>query len=166
MEPGSMIFVFETKYGKIAVLNCVDAHYELIRVLKHEVDFVINPRYDVDREYAFQRKADILIDQPDGSHDHAFILQVNASKAVAGDSTGGGGTGIIGYEHKYRLNKYRSDGLRPEDEIKYKICQAKDEMMLIVDLSVGEGSKKRTKMGNWYRHDGKSWKPLKSKSIW
>jgi hypothetical protein len=106
MKQGDEILVFQTKCGKISVLTCIDFEYERSRVYEHDVSLIINPRHDIDREYTFQ-KIDKDIDLPDASNRSAFILQVNAATVKWGEDKGGGGTCIIGYEKKYRLEKYK-----------------------------------------------------------
>ena len=167
MEPGNRLFVFQTKSGKISVLTCVDFDYELTNIISnYDLDFIINHRFDIDREHTFQEKANIIIDRPDGSRYPAFILQVNPKKTEWGKYKGGGGTIIIGWEHTHRITKYIADGLRPNDEIKYKIYEAKDEMMLIAELKIGALTDRRTRVCNWYRYDGKHWALLEDKGIW
>ena len=168
MSKGDRLFIIQTKFGKILVLNCVDFDKEFYRICNEEVDIVINPRYDIDKEHVFQKRGDAQFDQPDGSKLSTFILHVNCVKAKWADSEGGGGSCILGYEHKYRLKKYELDGLRPKDKIKYKICQAQDEMICIASLKVGSSTEKRVKMGNWFVYDSneRCWNLLQDKGIW
>ena len=164
MKQGNEILVFQTKCGKISVLTCIDFDYERIGIYEHDVNLIINPRYDIDREYTFQ-KIDKDIDLPDGSNAFTFILQVNAARVEWGKDKGGGGTCITGYERRYRLERYKSEGLRPKDGIKYKICQAKDEMMIMAELNITPTTGKRVKMSDWYKYDGKCWNKTSS-NIW
>jgi hypothetical protein len=165
MKQGTEILVFQTKCGKISVLTCIDFDYEHNGVYEHDVNIILNPRCDIDRDYTFQ-KIDRDIDLPDGSNAPAFILQVNAARVEWGEDKGGGGTCIIGYEKRQRLERYKREGLRPEDGIKYKICQAKGEMMIIAELNITPTTgKKRVKMSEWYKYDGKYWKKS-SRNVW
>ena len=166
MRCGDRIFVFQTKWGRIAVLNCIDFDKEYVTVASQDLDLVVNIRYDLDSEHGFQRRADICVDRPDGSRSSTFMLQVNAKRIEYDDSVGGEGTVIIGYEHKYRLARYKQDGLRPKDDVRYKIYQARREMLLMADLNISETTRRRTKTGNWYIYDTGSWKKLKDKRIW
>ena len=168
MNRGDELYIIQTKFGKISVLNCIDFDEELHRILNEKVDIIINPRCDIDKEHTFQKRADIEIERPDGSKLHTFMLQVNTMKVNWGESEGGGGTCIFGYEHKYRIEKYKKDGLRPNDNIKYKICQAMDEMILIADFKIAPSTEKRINMGNWHKYDEnkKCWKIIKNKRIW
>ena len=52
------------------------------------------------------------------------------------DKSGYGGSCIIGKEHKDILKKLRDDGLKPKDDIKYKLCQLDGEIMIIADLNI------------------------------
>ncbi len=175
LKKGNNLFIFQTKYGIISVLMCVDFDYEYAHVSEYvkskinkQLNLVINPRCDIDSEHKFQAKSNLSIDLPNGSRSPTFILHINAKRVVWGNNKGGGGTTIIGYEHIHRIEKYKKDGLRPEDEIKYKIYEAKDEMMLIADLNfnIEEITERRTKAHNFYKHDGKGWKVLGNKRIW
>jgi|GEM_PF-2091819 len=168
MKKGDKIFIIQTKFGIISVLNCIDFDKEFYHLCDEKVDIIVNPRWDIDREYIFQKRADGHIDQPDGSKLHTFILHINCMKAEWAGSVGGGGSCILGYEHRYRLEKYMLDGLRPNDKIKYKICQAQDEMICIASLKVGSITEKRVKMGNWFKYDSneRRWDLLQDKGIW
>lgn len=169
MKPGNKIIIFETKYGKIAVLTCVDFDREFTRIVNN-CDLIINPRYDLDKEHKFQRIADLSIDREDGSRSPTFILQINPKKTRWGSINGGRGTTIIGFEHTYRMTRYRNEGLRPKDGIKYKICEGKDETIIIADIRIGGylPTAKRTNMDrcNWYRYESKRWRILNNKDIW
>jgi len=187
MKKGKRIFIFQTKKGLICPLVCIDFDKKLHEILDYvnqfnkPLNFIINPRCDMDREHQFQVKSSIVIDQPDGSRIPTFILHVNIAKwgnsegnpkiAKWDNSGGGGGTAIICFEHNYRITKYIADGLRPRDEVKYKIFEAKDEMMLLADLNINANANifaERTSVVNcnWYRHDGKEWVKLNDKRIW
>ena len=175
LKRGNNLLIFQTKYGIISVLMCVDFDYEYARISEYvkskinkPLNLVINPRCDIDNEHKFQAKSNLSIDLPDGSRSPTFILHINAKRVVWGNNIGGGGTTIIGYEHIHRIEKYKTDGLRPEDEIKYKIYEAKDEMMLIADLNLNieEITGRRTNIHNFYEHDSKGWKVLDDKRIW
>ncbi len=173
MKEGQNLFLFDTKWGLISVLTCADFDNEYDRICQYAarelgrpLDITINPRYDIDKDYRFQDRSDLSIERPDASRNSCFILHVNANDIQWGDRKGGGGTTIVCYEHVYRLTKYKNDGLRPNDKVKYKICQARGEMMLTADLKIGAGQKQRIKMGDWYRHQNKRWQPLTNKDIW
>ena len=86
MKKGKRIFIFQTKKGLICPLVCIDFDKELHRILDYvnqfnkPLNFIINPRCDMDREHQFQVKSSIVIDQPDGSRIPTFILHVNIAK--------------------------------------------------------------------------------------
>lgn len=167
MEPGNSLLIFQTKYGKVSVLNCVDFDYEIDNILNNSgVDIIINFRLDIDKDHNFQKRSDTIVDRPDGSRNPVSILHINSRIAEWGSSRGGGGTSIISLEHPHRLQKYKVDGLRPNDGIKYKVCEAKDEMLLIAEINLKEKSEKRTRMGNWYIYKENEWKVIDSKCIW
>ncbi len=173
LKRGDRLFFFQTKYGLVSVLTCIDYDLEYYRMSEYvkrrtnkPLDIVINPRCDIDKEHNFQARSSLDIDRPDGSRSHTFILHINVKKAVVGNTIGGGGTSIICSEHRYRIENYREHGLRPSDGAKYKICEAKDEMILIADLQIAPSTERRTKMGEWYRHYGGHWKRLDDRSIW
>ncbi|NAS89258.1 hypothetical protein C4E24_05910, partial [ANME-1 cluster archaeon AG-394-G21] len=172
LKCGDKLFVFQTKYGVISVLTCIDFDKNLRDVkdflsqMNKQLNFVINPRWDIDSEYNFQAKSSLDVDLPNGSRSPTFMLHVNARRTEWANRVGGGGTTIIAFEHIYRIEKYKQDGLRPKDSIKYKIGEAKDEMILIASLNISQTMQRRTEMGNWYRYDGKCWKKLEDRSIW
>jgi hypothetical protein len=45
-----------------------------------------------------------------------------------------GGTCTIGSENRKMINRLISEGYRQDDSIKYKLCEANGEMILIADL--------------------------------
>ncbi len=163
---GNKLFIFQTKCGKISILTCIDFDYENAQISKFDLNFIINLRCDPNKEHAFQRWADVPLDRPDGSRSPTFILQVNTAKFKFGPAKGGGGTAIIGCEHPYLIERYKHEGLRPKDAIKYKIFQARDEMMLIADLNIVQTTERRTKSWNWYKYKDNNWNKLDNKGIW
>jgi predicted amidohydrolase len=167
LEPGETIFVFQTEYGCVSILNCVDFDYEFKKVLdKYKVDIIVNFRCDVDKDLTFQQKANLVIDMPDGSRNQIYILHVNPKDVAFGKARGGGGTSIICYEHMLRLERYKIDGIRPNDGIKYKICEAKGEMMLMAKINIEETSSKRTEICDWYKYNGMDWELMDNFCIW
>jgi tetratricopeptide (TPR) repeat protein/predicted amidohydrolase len=165
MIEGDKIFVFATKWGKAAVLTCVDFDDEHWRIKEEKVNLIINPRYDIDKEHTFQKL--MRIDETDGSRCPAFVLQVNPKKTVFGESAGGGGTCVIGNEHPYQITHYKNEGLRPKDDVKYKIFEAKGETILIADLRLDETTKQRTKPGKqWYKYNKGRWEGFDYRGIW
>jgi len=172
LKCGDKLFVFQTKYGVISVLTCVDFDEnwrdvkDFLSRMNKQLNFVINPRWDIDSEHNFQAKSSLDVDLPNGSRSPTFMLHINAKRTEWANRVGGGGTTIIASEHTYRIEKYKRDGLKPKDSIKYKICEAKDEMILIASLNISQTMQRRTEMGNWYRYDGKCWKKLEDRSIW
>ena len=171
LKKGDKLLILQTKYGIISVLTCIDFEYEYyhisnyIKQMNKQLNFLINPRYDIDREHRYQTKSNLEMELPDGSRAPTFILHINPKTTKYGETIGGGGTTIICNEHIYRIEKYKTDGLRPNDNIKYKIYQAKDEMLLIADLNIVPTTERRTKKCEWYSYDDRLWKKL-NKSYW
>jgi len=82
-----------------------------------------------------------------------------------------GGTCIIGKEHKILLDRLRNNRLKPEDDIKYKLCQADGEMMIIADLNIkmkappvdlphNYKGRIKTPKERWYKYEREDWSPL------
>jgi tetratricopeptide (TPR) repeat protein/predicted amidohydrolase len=134
MKNGRRIIVFQTKYGRFVVLVCMDFKEELHEVLHNpneemrNVDFVIVPEYNSDVQL-FQK----LGDQACQDDNFPYILQANALR-VFGQEVGG--TCIIGMDHRGALMRYKMEQLKPEDDIEYKLIEAKNESMIIVDLDI------------------------------
>lgn len=135
MRRGKENFVFQTAYGKFAVLICFDYREKVSKILDNldekikKVDFIIVPEYNKDIE-TFQTQADADCRKKP----FPYILQVNVWKIEDKEI---GGTCIIGTEHNDSLKGYKKDGYRPTDEkIKYKLIEAKGEMMIIADLDI------------------------------
>ncbi|MCE7698157.1 MAG: hypothetical protein K8E24_004765 [Methanobacterium paludis] len=167
MESGNTINIFQTKYGKIVVFICIDFdRYFFPHINDLNLDFVINPRLDIDKEHRFHKKADIIIDKDDGSREYAFMLQTNAYKTKWGTRNGGGGTAIIGYEHIHRIEKNINWGMRPKKGVKYNLYEVKGELMLITDLKIGPETGRRSKFINWYKYESNQWKALDDNQIW
>ena len=178
MRKGNDIFIFQTKKGSICVLNCIDFDEEHLNILRYvnqvigkPLNFIVNLRYDIDPEHRFQERSSIVIERPDGSRIPTFILHVNAKRTKWGNDEGGGGTTIICFEHKHRIAKYIADGLRRRDDVRYKIFEAKGEMLLLADLNIGANTNifaERTSVAtcSWYKHNGKEWVRLNDKKIW
>jgi len=178
MRKGKDIYIFQTKKGSICVLNCIDFDEEHLNILRYvnqvinkPLNFIVNLRYDIDTEHRFQERSSIVIERPDGSRIPTFILHVNAKRAKWGDEEGGEGTAIICFEHKHRIAKYITDRLRPKDDVKYKVFEARGEMILTADLNISTNTNifaERTSVVNcgWYRHNGKEWVKLNNKKIW
>jgi len=166
MVCGNRLLAFQTSFGSICVLTCIDYDEEQRRIEKQRVDLIINPRFDPDEKHGFHTRANISIDRPDGSRNPTFSLFVNAEDTSPGQAQGGGGTAIFGFEHKYRIATYKSGGLRPKDNLEYKIFQARNEMMLIADLRIGDTTERRTRTANWYMFKENSWMRLMEKGIW
>lgn len=154
------IKIFATENGKIkfGVLICIDYLSESHRLYHYEndeikgVNFIFNPSFnlDVDR---FQKRADL--DCEDYPVD---IMQTNVMKY--------GGTCIIGVEYERYLNRLIDEGYKPgEDSIKYKLCQADGEMMIIANLhtkgvEVPVGIKAKPRIGGilQYKYENEGWR--------
>jgi len=133
MKCGRKNFVFQTRYGKFVVLICFDYQRLVSRILDasdekiRSVDFIIVPEYNKDID-TFQTQADADCRK----NPFPYILQVNAVKI---ENVEIGGTCIFGMEHKNFLDRYENDGFRPTGD-KYKLIEAKGEMMIIVNLDI------------------------------
>ncbi|MGD2072199.1 MAG: tetratricopeptide repeat protein, partial [Candidatus Thorarchaeota archaeon] len=134
MKKGKKIFALKTKCGTFAVLICIDYLKEGHRIVFNSnkeirsVDFIIVPTYNEAKE-RFQKKGDV--DCQEGSH--PYILQVNPWRIEDKEV---GGTCVIGTEHKGALKRYKDTGLKPDDDIQYKLIEPQEESMIIVDLDI------------------------------
>ena len=129
MRSGNILYIFQTKCGRFSVLTCIDYVDQSYRICRHKdkiVDFIINPCYDRNI-FRFQYRCNSDCEDYDIN-----VIQVNK----APDKSGYGGSCIIGKEHKDILNKLIGDGLKPKDDIKYKLCQLDGEIMIIADLNI------------------------------
>jgi hypothetical protein len=166
MECGNKIFLFDTDFGKIVVLNCVDFDYEFYEIMKCSSNFIINPRYDIDPDHKFQQISNFQIDRPDGSRSNVFFMHVNASKTKWGDRAAGEGSSIIGNEHYHRIQKYIEWGYRPEDKTKYKLFEARGENLLIAKLNLNNNTERRSKLCRCFNFFNNSWIPIEKCRIW
>ena len=134
MKKGKKIFVFETKFGKFVVLICIDYRKEVHRILHNpnkkirNVDFIIVPQYN-ENVKSFQEHGN----QACQEDNFPYITQVNAWKVFDREV---GGTCVIGMEHKDALKRYKMEGLKPDDNIDYKLIEAKGERIMIIDLDI------------------------------
>ena len=129
MRSGDILYIFQTKCGRFSVLTCidyVDQSYRICRYRDKIVDFIINPCYDRNI-FRFQHRCNSDCEDYDIN-----VIQVNKAQ----DKSGYGSSCIIGKEHKDILKKLRDDGLKPKDDIKYKLCQLDGEIMIIADLNI------------------------------
>lgn len=135
MKKGKEILVFQTRFGRFVVLICIDYMSEVHRILynpdeqKKNVDFIINP--SCNRDVAnYQQKAN----QDCQADNYPYVLQANV---LTMERRKCGGTCIIGTDHDSALSRYEAEGYRPKnDTVRYKLLQAKGEMMLIADLDL------------------------------
>jgi len=134
MKRGKKILVFQTGCGKFAVLVCIDCKEEVHQILHNpdekikNVDFIIVPEYNTDVKLFHE-----LGNQACQKDNFPYVLQVNASQ-VFGEKAGG--TCVIGVEHRSALQRYKIENLKPDDNIEYKLIEAKGETMIIVDLDI------------------------------
>ncbi len=135
MVRGTRIWVYQTKYGRFAVLLCLDFIRESARLgyfepLKENgVDFIVNPCYNSDTAN-FHQQANQTCQTPPG---FPYVLQVNATE-VNGKP---GCSCIIGMEHDAALKRLEVERFRPEaDPIRYKLLEADGEMMMIATLDI------------------------------
>jgi tetratricopeptide (TPR) repeat protein len=168
MQPGQQTFMFQTAFGRVWVLTCADFDTEVQdgQVVRYRPDIIVNPRRDPDEDLGFQTKADACIDLADGSWIPTYFLLVNSFLPEGRGAHEAGGTAIMGHEHKYRIAKFKGDGLRPADKVKYKLCQARGEMIQMADLVIGATPGTRAMMHHWYKYSAGHWELLKDKRIW
>jgi len=157
MKPGKDIKIFSTKDGKFkfGVLICLDYLEESYRLYKYRnekesINTIFNPSFNPDPG-RFQRRAD-----SDCENYHVDLIQVNVKDW--------GGTCIIGIEHKDIIKRLVNEGYRQNDDIKYKLCEVKGEMMIIVDLSMMDlkvptplGAKPRIQIIGCYVYENGCW---------
>jgi predicted amidohydrolase len=134
MKKGKSIFVFQTKYGKLAILVCMDYIEEIHRILHSSdervknVDFIIVPEYNIDVNL-FQEQAN----QDCRKANFPYVVQVNALRVFEQEV---GGTCVIGVDHKSALKRYRMERLKPDDSIEFKLYETKGETISIIDLDI------------------------------
>lgn len=135
MKSGREILVFQTKFGRIAVLICMDFLNEVHKIVynsdaqKNSVDFIIVPSRNTAVEL-FQKRGDLVCQE-----DHLpYVLQINAVNITEADEAGG--TCIIGMDHIGALRRYREENWKPDDDIKYKLFEASGEMIIAADLDI------------------------------
>ncbi len=166
MNPGRFVPLFQTKWGRIAVLNCIDFNQMRDRFSRIPIDIILNPRFDIARDHAFLSRANDMMHTPEEDKNHLFVLVCNAAEAKFKEVTGGGGTAIISYQERYALPNFEGVGLYPKDSVKYNICQARGEMIITASLRLGPITKHRAEIGNLYRRKGNAWVEMKDKRIW
>jgi tetratricopeptide (TPR) repeat protein len=135
MKSGRQIVIFQTKFGRFVVLICRDFLDMVHKIVynpdekKNKVDFVIVPSRNraVD---LFQKRGDLVCQEDD----LPFVLQVNTVKI--NDEDDAGGTCIIGMDHTGALNRYKQEGWKPNDDIKYKLFEASGEVILCANLDI------------------------------
>ena len=66
---------------------------------------------------------------------YSYILQSNALTVLGQEA---GGTCIIGTDHDNAMNRYKWEGLTPDDNIEYKMIEAKGERIITADLDIGK----------------------------
>jgi len=166
MVPGRTIPLFQTRFGKVLVAICRDFNDELHQISELEPDLVLSPRWDPDRDHHFQQLASIGIAKSDSSRSRTFTLFANPVEVeTITRKGGGGGSCIIGSDLPYSNDFYIQNGFRPKDGVEHKLFEAKGEMMIITSLLLGDRTGERSKIGNWYRHDGTSWKKLSGEEM-
>ncbi|MEM2980552.1 MAG: deaminase [Thermoproteota archaeon] len=133
MKSGNHLYIFQTACGRFSVLSCSDFNLgHTSSILNYfangrkGVDFIINPRYEENMMRA-QELANTICRESSVS-----IIQVN--RASQEDKYGK--SCIIAKEHDKLLVKYQKDGVKPPDDIKYKLCQLEGEAMLIASLNL------------------------------
>lgn len=159
MKCGNDIKIFSTKDNqfRFAVLICWDFIVESnkLYLLNYDSDrylhSVFNPSYNSDKD-RFQRKADT-----DCENYRVDLMQVNVNKY--------GGTCIIGVEHKNTVKRLKNEGCRPDDSVRFKLCEAAGEMTIIADLNFkgvevppSVGAKPRLRIHKSYVFIEGSWK--------
>jgi hypothetical protein len=138
MKRGSKITVFQTSFGKLAVMICIDYSDLGYLVLHHDdpriagVDFIINPSFNdsINSTTVSQLRANLdcmSIGKP-------YIIQVNALQSRKIPYAG---TCIIAMENHRAIKRYRIDELvRQKDPIDYKFVDAAGEMLVFATLNI------------------------------
>ncbi|MCX6000247.1 MAG: hypothetical protein NTU41_11870, partial [Chloroflexi bacterium] len=136
MKPGSgVIEVFETKYGRLAILICRDFK-ELTGWLLQELptksgglDFVFSPCYNTDwRAYQESASTDCQLDG------HPYVVLVNALDV---DEKPAGGSCVVAMENDNAVSRYKTEGWRSRDGTRYTCIEAKGEMAVVADVRIG-----------------------------
>lgn len=131
MKAGNFIFILQTQCGRFSVLTCSDYPEFSERVCRYNkgcdgVDFIINPCCDASIS-RFQEKA-----SSDCDIFAIDIIQVN--KAPEGSKYGR--SCIIGREHDAIIDIFINEKLRPESDVRHKLCELSKESMLIADIDI------------------------------
>lgn len=160
MKSWKNIKIFATEDGKvkIGVLICIDYLHENNELYNYEdenmkgINYLFVPSFNSDIE-RFQKQADL-----DCVNHHVDIMQTNAMNY--------GGTCIVGVVDKEgknsTLERLVAEGVKPDDNITYKLCQAESEMMIIANLRVKrvevppelKASSRITKIARYIYKDG------------
>ena len=159
--------IFQTRYGKILVCICYDFDEWYMKKIDkfYDSDFIINPRYDYNKEHRFQNKIDPIILDYRLSNYYIFI---NAKYIEFDGKKGGGGSSILCLENDTRISTFKKYGLRPYDSIKSKLCELKNEMICIADFDITKRGQGRVDIINLYQYsdNNKKWGSLPNQKIW
>jgi len=126
------VFTTQDKTLRFGVLICLDYLEEIHKLCNYErdgkrgVNLVFNPCYNPN-PHRIQSLATSVCENY-----HIDTLQANRTE----ERDEYGGTCIIGRENKDNLSRLKSEGLKPDDDITYKLCEAKGETMIIADLDL------------------------------
>jgi predicted amidohydrolase len=134
MKKGTEIKIFRTEDGKFSfgVLICLDYVEESYKLCQYKrdgercINLIFNPSYNPD-PLRFQTLANSHC-----TNYHVDTLQTNIVK----NRNKYGGTCIIGLEHKDNLKRLEEEGIKPTDDITYKLYEAEGEKMIIADLNL------------------------------
>ena len=74
-----------------------------------------------------------LGDQVCQDDNYPYILQSNALTVLKQKA---GGTCIIGTDHSNAMDRYSWEGLKPPDNIEYKMIEAQGECVIMADLDI------------------------------
>ena len=131
MKSGDKIYIFDTKYGRFSVLTCIDysTNSKDICEVKDGVDFIINLCFDYNI-YRFQHRCNSDCEDFD-----IFIIQVNRAAIHKNGKMLFGRTCIIGKEDEDILKSLKDNKIKPDDDIKFKLCEFNEESFIIIDIN-------------------------------
>jgi len=132
MVPGENIRPFQTRFGVLIPLICLDfrsEHHRIERFVANggEVHFLFVPSFDKSQKNVerYHRQADI-----DSEEHRLYVFISNISK--------GGGTSAFGFEHEDCLRNLASTGCKPKDQFNYKWAEIQrgEEGVIIAVVNV------------------------------
>jgi len=167
LRRGNHVYAFNTKYGAFSVLVCSDINsFSQLRTQLRKVKYLINPCYDPNVLRAQQMANSCALDYG------AFVVQVNRKEYVERKGDGKtileyGKSCIIAKENDRFLELLMDSGNKPKDDIRYKLCEAQGEALIVANVSMENPESPirldyggRTANVKKYRWEEENWKEI------